>query len=48
MSWRLNAPPIPKGGSGCYLDGTDFFVRRDPYTEKIEGQDLVDYCVHRF
>lgn len=37
-----------EGDTGCYLDGTDFYVRRHPYTEKIEGKDLVDYFRKRF
>ena len=37
-----------EGDNGCYLDGSDFYIRRNPYTEKIEGKDLVDYSRKRF
>jgi len=37
-----------EGDSGCFLDGKEFYVRRHPYTEKIEGKDLVDYSSKRF
>jgi predicted HTH transcriptional regulator len=32
-----------KEGRGCYLDG-EFYIRRNPYTERLEGEELVDYC----
>ena len=35
-----------KEGRGCYLDGK-FYVRRNPYTEKLEGAELVEYCSQR-
>ena len=35
-----------KEGSGCYLDGK-FYVRRNPYTERLDGQELVEYCSKR-
>ena len=35
-----------KEGRGCYLDGK-FYVRRNPYNEKLEGAELVEYCSQR-
>jgi len=32
-----------KYGIGCYLDGKDFYIRRNPGTDKLEGQELVIY-----
>ena len=37
-----------KDGLGCFLDGKDFYVRRNPGTDKLEGKDLVEYCAKHF
>ena len=45
---EVKCSPIPAGGSGCYLDKLDFYVRRNPHSEILIGKDLVDYCEKRF
>jgi len=35
-----------KEGSGCYLDGK-FYVRRNAYTERLEGEEQIKYCVQK-
>ena len=37
-----------KDGLGCFLDGKDFYIRRNPGTDKLEGKDLVEYCDKHF
>lgn len=37
-----------KEGTGCYLDGADFYVRRNPGTDKLEGQQLAEYTISHF
>lgn len=37
-----------KEGKGCYLDGEVFYVRRNPGTDRLEGQQLVDYTISHF
>lgn len=32
----------------CYFGGSDFFVRTNPATDKLEGQKLVDYVNNHF
>jgi len=32
----------------CYLDGSEFYVRTNPATDKLEGPKLVEYVRHRF
>ena len=32
----------------CYLDGTDFYVRTNPATDKLEGPKLVEYIQAKF
>lgn len=32
----------------CYLDGSDFFVRTNPATDKLEGPKLVEYVQNHF
>ncbi|MGZ5539897.1 MAG: RNA-binding domain-containing protein [Halobacteriota archaeon] len=34
--------------SACYLDGTDFYVRTNPATDKLEGPKLVEYVRNHF
>ncbi len=34
--------------SPCYLDDTDFYVRTNPATDKLEGPKLVDYVKNHF
>ena len=32
-----------KYGFGCYLDGKDFYIRRNPGTDKLEGKAVPEY-----
>ena len=34
--------------SPCYLDRSDFYVRTNPATDKLEGPKLVEYVKHHF
>lgn len=34
--------------SPCYLDNTDFFIRTNPVTDKLEGPKLVEYVKNHF
>lgn len=34
--------------SACYLDGTDFYVRTNPATDRLEGAKLVEYVRNHF
>jgi len=34
--------------SPCYLDNTEFYVRTNPATDKLEGPKLVQYVQHHF
>jgi hypothetical protein len=34
--------------SACYLDGSDFYVRTNPATDKLEGPTLVEYVKTHF
>jgi len=44
---KVNCKQIIEG-KGCYLDGEAFYVRRNPGTDKLEGQQLVDYTISHF
>lgn len=35
-------------GLGCYLDGKDFYIRRNPGTDKLEAKELVKYTAEHF
>ena len=35
-------------GIGCYLDGKDFYIRRNPGTDKLKDQELVIYSKEHF
>ena len=32
----------------CFLDGSDFYVRTNPATDKLEGQKLIEYVENHF
>jgi hypothetical protein len=44
---EVTTKPI-KFGIGCYLDEKDFYIRRTPGTDKLEGQELVIYNKKHF
>lgn len=44
---EVTTKPI-KFGIGCYLDEKDFYIRRNPGTDKLEGQELVIYNKKHF
>jgi hypothetical protein len=44
---KIWCKPI-QSGMGCYLDKKEFYVRRNPGTDKLEGRELVEYTNNHF
>lgn len=42
---KVDCKPASKA---CFYDGTEFFVRTNPATDKLEGVKLIDYIKERF